>query len=1409
MQRFVFLSLLALLCAIHVPANAIGPPIRSTHYDGTSGAYCAHPHQPQFDSSVAMTIEAWVYREDSSRCETVVGHDFSTSYWFGFCSRPRFYRSGGSAVTSSATINAWQWTHVAVTYDGANARFYVNGAPTDTLPLANAGAGANRNLVLGANPASGGASGNYPFKGYLDEVRIWSVVRSQKDISDSRFQEIRSAPGLVAAFGTGGKREDLTGSTGTSGPGAAERIRGILPRDLVVPKAAVTPIVDGSLGLDGEYAGAEELVIPYMAGPNEPDAVAWLVYTNSGEENLYVGVGRPRHTAGGWSYDNTRLGLLLDPYYSRNATPQATDVLFSTALNYDNNASSWLNGNGSWYEQCTIGIPPYHHPCVPGSSWQAAKGLCSDDVDPYPPCVEFRVSKSRLGTWTEYDELAIVHLDWNSSGFDSMAPADALPDVPSTWAKVSYGDTAVDLPHARISGKVHAGLTASAPGLGSWGVGLLAGSVTATTQTQPDGSFSFDVAVPPDTPVNVYVSNCGFCRYAPPRFTGTGIAGSVVHDLQVRYPGCTGSTCDYQSVAFFVRQPPPPMTVTGMDPPDPQPTLVLRDNPRMTAPATPSKARIYGTNLHEFVTVALSPVYAPLVCPCPGQWVLYPCQVTEVAPDGSYIEVNMPTLPRFGPLTQYYGIADTLQAGWRWVLEDTWIRTPMTTYGLWPPPGGPEPHSFALGHPEYPLIWGFGFENKDTDPGWREFSAVYGWNAYDCVFWDLDGDCIAHIMDPLYAAFYPIYWLVGKAMTGSCAGMASTSLLFQSGLLDAQWFDTNVYYPAGFRQVDQDYQTSWSRSVLAVLTAPAEPRNLWAWIRVGQMTQISNQFLTRLIGQGCGVSPFCGYPAHRFVEISNLPVGYVAAMVESISQAHAITPYAISGDAIRIYDNNHPHNTSLYIGVDTTGSGTYTYTGSDPDYDGTALFTFPMSLWTSGRTAPIADILGTAEFLLTVIVGGADALVATSDGNRWGWLPDGAFVNEIHDAVSAVPMSAPGLYEARSVPLLLPASKGDPQVTINARGGDYLVHAGNGGVMLQLHAFDSAAGDTDHLSLNYDQNGLLESLRFTPQRPTNHVAPSMGIRMGENMSALFRWIGLSLWGGQTAEFRALRGQAGVEYVNESGGPTSHYLLVNGVDGPSGKVSQVLFGPITVPNGASEKASIVNWPDATIIQSDMDFDRNGTVDQTANVQGVVPVGVDNIGSAKLMTDGTLVSLQRVVATTSQNTFSGFFYCQDPGGTTGIKVLASATQLPGVRPGTMLQVIGHLSTDANGERQISSQIVVINHAESEPRPLVMRNESVGGTTFGSPPVGQLGSTDSKFGLNTIGSLVRTTGRVLVKSSSKAIISDGSGTVELDLTNAPSQLGQGAYVEVTGISALKNDGSIRPRYIVLRSPDDLVIH
>jgi hypothetical protein len=75
------------------------------------------PHSPDMDIQKAITMEAWVLRLDTTSQVVVCLYGLE----------PTGYQCSNSRVKLN------QWTHIAVTYDGAEIKFYINGEQDENV----------------------------------------------------------------------------------------------------------------------------------------------------------------------------------------------------------------------------------------------------------------------------------------------------------------------------------------------------------------------------------------------------------------------------------------------------------------------------------------------------------------------------------------------------------------------------------------------------------------------------------------------------------------------------------------------------------------------------------------------------------------------------------------------------------------------------------------------------------------------------------------------------------------------------------------------------------------------------------------------------------------------------------------------------------------------------------------------------------------------------------------------------------------------------------------------------------------------------------------------------------------------------------------------------------------------------
>lgn len=163
-----------------------------------------------------VTFESWVFQEGYSLYTPLFASDsYASGNYYGLY--VRFDPTGklifeignglgaggthrrGKMTTTSAPLN--EWIHVAIVATTVtDIKFYFNGV---LQPSANTDGGAtNSSMVHNSNPVNLGRYATVHradgFIGYMDEVRLWSVSRSETEIRDKMCEKLTTAePGLI------------------------------------------------------------------------------------------------------------------------------------------------------------------------------------------------------------------------------------------------------------------------------------------------------------------------------------------------------------------------------------------------------------------------------------------------------------------------------------------------------------------------------------------------------------------------------------------------------------------------------------------------------------------------------------------------------------------------------------------------------------------------------------------------------------------------------------------------------------------------------------------------------------------------------------------------------------------------------------------------------------------------------------------------------------------------------------------------------------------------------------------------------------------------------------------------------------------------------------------------------------
>ena len=148
---------------------------------------------PSLRLTTAMTMEAWVRPSAGTGWRTVILKERPAGLAYALysangASRPGAWITSGGDYSASGTaaVSTTAWTHLAVTYDGAALRLYVNGVlvkTTSNVPNIVSSTGV---LRIGGNSVWG----EY-FAGLIDDVRVYSRALSAAEIVSDMNNPVR------------------------------------------------------------------------------------------------------------------------------------------------------------------------------------------------------------------------------------------------------------------------------------------------------------------------------------------------------------------------------------------------------------------------------------------------------------------------------------------------------------------------------------------------------------------------------------------------------------------------------------------------------------------------------------------------------------------------------------------------------------------------------------------------------------------------------------------------------------------------------------------------------------------------------------------------------------------------------------------------------------------------------------------------------------------------------------------------------------------------------------------------------------------------------------------------------------------------------------------------------------------
>jgi len=176
------------------------------HFDGINNHVFFDVGQPAYQSPIS--IEAWIKSSSAAKEKEIVcwGNNTIVRDVVEFRMDEGLLEFGlytGSdnkwiSVKSTTLINTGNWTHVALVKNGTSVKLYINGfldasATLDKNPSVT-------NMQIGVLFQANEQNLAYDFDGEIDEVRIWSIARTEEQIREHMYENLNGNWGGLTAY---------------------------------------------------------------------------------------------------------------------------------------------------------------------------------------------------------------------------------------------------------------------------------------------------------------------------------------------------------------------------------------------------------------------------------------------------------------------------------------------------------------------------------------------------------------------------------------------------------------------------------------------------------------------------------------------------------------------------------------------------------------------------------------------------------------------------------------------------------------------------------------------------------------------------------------------------------------------------------------------------------------------------------------------------------------------------------------------------------------------------------------------------------------------------------------------------------------------------------------------------------
>ena len=402
------------------------------------------PHTTDHNFTTGYTLEAWVKVNSNltwgyQRFGVVTKTQWSSAgLGFGLdieYGKPRIFGGqgysnwGGAQSTTNLAIG--QWVHLAGTYDGTAFKLYVDGQLVKTQNSTTGFSSNTRPLTIGSWPAE-----NKFFDGEIDEVRVWSIARTQAEIQSTMNQELTgNETSLVSYYNFNEGNPSLTNTSVTTLPDVTSGSNDGTLTGFALSGTSSNWVASGPMIIgESEVCEGSTMTLTHTeSGGTWSTSDANVISITSAGEITGVAAGTATisydYTFNGCNYTSTKAITVNDsPVISGNTGVGAGEDITLSATTTAASSNAWMSSDNTVATVSSTGVVTGQAPGNATITYTNSNG-CTDDY-----AMTVNVGTTQAPTLTSPAS--------NITGATTFAVTYSLPETPlSGSVKLTFSPT--------------------------------------------------------------------------------------------------------------------------------------------------------------------------------------------------------------------------------------------------------------------------------------------------------------------------------------------------------------------------------------------------------------------------------------------------------------------------------------------------------------------------------------------------------------------------------------------------------------------------------------------------------------------------------------------------------------------------------------------------------------------------------------------------------------------------------------------------------------------------------------------------------------------------------------------------------------------------------------------------------